>query len=291
MGAAMIAHVAEASEGSGRVLFWLEPRALVGESAIEGATRLAAAFGSEIETLVVDDGALSRALELPVSRAFGLSRTDQFQDWAHEAGNALALLGDRQRREIEKYAGTFGVPCHHTITVGDPIDQLTGLCLMAGPWNVIALSQEPSVATATTISAIMANVSGATGVVVAGRGPKRSADRIAVVIEDPERFPSMVRVAERLRPKGGMIHLFLAAETLSALSELEAYARLVVADGEGLVFETVAPTLGLEHTFDERLRKLAPGYVIARFGGTLLPSARALARTVSLTAAPFLLVR
>ena len=57
-----------------------------------------------------------------------------------------------------------------TITAGNAIDQLTGLCLMAGPWNVIAMSQEPTAATAATISANMANVSGATGVVVAGRG-------------------------------------------------------------------------------------------------------------------------
>ena len=278
----MIAHVAEASEGSGRVLFWLDSKALTLPSAIDGATRLAAAFGSEIETLVVDDGIISRALELPVTRVVG----------APNGGNIRhALFGQSQRREIEDAAGALGIPCHHTITAGDAIDQLTGLCLMSGPWNVIAMSQEPTPATASTISAIMANVSGATGVVVAPRGPSRASGPVAVVAEDPERLPSMVRAAERLCPGGAAIHVFLAAETLTDLVELEGIARLSITQHKGLVFETSEPTHAIEGTFDERLRKLAPGYVIARFGGTLLPSPRALARTIGLVGAPFLLVR
>ena len=287
----MIAHVAEASEGSGRVLFWLEPDALTSPSAIDGAARLAAAFGSEIETLVVDDGAISRAIALPVTRAVGNGRLCDRQERVADAGRSLALLGQRQRRQVEDAAGALGVPCHHTITAGNAIDQLTGLCLMAGPWNVIAMSQEPTAATAATISAIMANVSGATGVVVAGRAQKRSAGPIAVVVEDAQRLPSMIRAAERLRPKGAQIHVFLAAETIGHLAELESHVRLSMGHRGAVVFETTAPTHAIEGTLDEPLRRLAPGYVIARFGGALLPSPKALARTVSLTGAPFLLVR
>ena len=287
----MIAHVAEASEGSGRVLFWLEPKALTSPSAIDGATRLAAAFGSEIETLVIDDGAIARAKQLSVARLTGITSGESFSDRTGEADRAMTLLGERQRRVIETTASALGVPVHHTITAGDAIDQLTGLCLMAGPWNVIALSHEPTAATAATVSSIMANVSGATGVVIAGRGPSRLAGPIAVVAEDCVRLPSMIRAAERLRTPGCSIHLFLAAETTTDLYELEAGARLAAADFDHLVFEASAPTLAIEGTLDEALRRLEPGYVIARFGGTLLPGAKALMRTIALTAAPFLLVR
>ena len=287
----MIAHVAEANEDSGRVLFWLEPEALTPPAAIEGATRLAAAFGSEIETLVVDDGSISRAGALPVTRAVVMNQTRGPQSGAIDASQTLTLLGQSQRRAVEDAASLLGIPCHHTITAGDAIDQLTGLCLMSGPWNVIAMSQEPTTATAATISAIMANVSGATGVVVAARAPCRSRGPIAVVAEDPQRLPSMIRAAIRLRPKGVQIHVFMASETLTDLAELEAHVRLSVTDQDGLVFETSVPTHAIEGTLDEPLRRLKPGYVIARFGGTLLPSPRALARTVALTGAPFLLVR
>ena len=307
----MIAHVAEASEESGRVLFWLEPKALTCASAIDGATRLAAAFGSEIETLVIDDGAITRARQISVSRLTGSTsggsssdRTGASDDIDEanvvigerlraigEADRAMSLLGERQRRVIETSASALGVPVHHTITAGDAIDQLTGLCLMAGPWNVIALSHEPTAETAATVSSIMANVSGATGVVIAGRGPTRQAGPIAVVAEDCVRLPSMIRAAERLRTPGCSIHLFLAAETASDLCELEAGARLAATDFHHLIFEVSSPTLAIQGTLDEALRRLEPGYVIARFGGTLLPGAKALMRTIALTAAPFLLVR
>lgn len=287
----MIAHVAEASEASGRVLFWLEPDALTSTSAIDGATRLAAAFGSEIETLVVDDGAISRAAALPVSRIAGRGGKPHGSASVNDAAGSLTLLGMRQRRAVETAAAAVGVPCHHTITAGDAIDQLTGLCLMAGPWNVIAMSQEPSPGTAATISAIMANVSGATGVVVAAGGKGHASDSVAVIVEDVQRLPSMIRAAEKLRRKGGTIHVYLASETLTDITELEAHVRLMTAGRNDLVFETAMPTLGIEGTLDEALRRLTPGYVIARFGGALLPSPKALARTVSLTGAPFLLVR
>ena len=287
----MMAHVAEASEESGRVLFWLDPNAVAEPAAIDGACRLAAAFNSELETLVVNDGAIPRALALPVSRAVDCARGHSDKLLAQETGRILDLLGERQRREIESYAGKFGVPCHHTITAGDAIDQLTGLCLMSGPWNVIALSHAPSPATAAAISAIMANVSGATAVAVAGRSPLRPSGSVAVVSEDCERLPSMLRAAMRLKRHGAKVHLFLAADTFANLGDLEAHTRIVTAGWDDLIYESSGPTFGLEGTFDERLRSLAPSYVIARFGGNLLPSAKSLPRTVSLAGAPFLLVR
>lgn len=287
----MMAHVAEASEDSGRVLFWLDPNLRAELAAIDGASRLAAAFGSEIETLVVNDGALPRALDLPVSRVIdGVSGNgDHLSD--QDTARVLDLIGERQRRDIETYAGKFGVPCHHTITAGEAIDQLTGMCLMSGPWNVIALAHAPTAATAATISAIMANVSGATAVVVAARTALRSFGPVAVVAEDCERLPSMLRAAMRLKQPGALVHVFLAADTFANLRELEAQTRILTSERDDLVFETSEPTFALEGTFDERLRSLAPSYVIARFGGNLLPSAKSLPRTVSLAGAPFLLVR
>ena len=287
----MMAHVAEASEESGRVLFWLDPNAIAEPAAIDGASRLAAAFNSELETLVVNDSAIPRALALSVSRVVDVTSGIGDQLLAQDTGRILDLIGERQRREIEKYAGKFGVPCHHTITAGEAIDQLTGLCLMSGPWNVVALAQAPTPATAATISAIMANVSGATAVVVAGRCPVRTSGPVAVVGEDCERLPSMLRAAMRLKQRGTKVHLFLGSDTFAGLRDLEAQARMLTAGWDDLVFETSGPTFGLEGTFDERLRSLAPSYVIARFGGHLLPSPKALPRTVSLAGAPFLLVR
>ena len=137
----MMAHVAEASEESGRVLFWLDPNVMAEPAAIDGASRLAAAFKSEIESLVVNDGAIPRALALPVSRVVDGTNGTGDQLNSQVTGRILDLIGERQRRDIESYAAKFGVPCHHTITAGEAIDQLTGLCLMSGPWNVIEIGR------------------------------------------------------------------------------------------------------------------------------------------------------
>ena len=41
----------------------------------------------------------------------------------------------------------------------------------------------------------------------------------------------------------------------------------------------------------EALRALKTSFIVARFGGVLLPTARSMARTIAVASAPFLLVR
>jgi hypothetical protein len=284
-----MAHVAQASEGSGRVLLWLEPDRALGREAIGSAVKLAGAFGSEIETLIVDDGELSRAAALPVTRLAGGLRPDMMD--IHAASLGLQRLGERQRGEVERQSEAAGVPCHHTITAGDAIDQLTGLCLMSGPWNVIALAGEPGETTSSTIAAIFANVSGATGIVLCGRQRRNPSGPVVVVAEDAARLPSMLRAAGHLSPAGAPISIMLASDTTYDLRELEAHARIAAGSRGDVVFERTSPSFALEGTFDDRLRGLSAGFVVARFGGSLLPPGRALARTIALAGAPFLLVR
>ena len=50
----MIAHVAEASEASGRVLMWLDPDAIAMPQTLKAAVAIASAYAADIETLVLD---------------------------------------------------------------------------------------------------------------------------------------------------------------------------------------------------------------------------------------------
>ena len=50
----MIAHVAEASELSGRVVLWLNPETRCTPTVLDAPMRLAAVYDAEIETIVVD---------------------------------------------------------------------------------------------------------------------------------------------------------------------------------------------------------------------------------------------
>ena len=62
----MIAHVAEASEFSGRVVLWLDPETPCTPLRLDSAVRLAAAYGAEIETLIVEEACEDEAEYVPI---------------------------------------------------------------------------------------------------------------------------------------------------------------------------------------------------------------------------------
>jgi hypothetical protein len=282
------AHVAEASEGSGRVLFWLDSGPRSAPGSLDATIRLAAAYGSEIET--VEIRALDAAMldGLPTARI--CDRRGQSAVIGDDAFSA-GLLVRRQRRMVADAAAAFAVPVRHARIDGDTIDGLARLCQEKGPWNIIALSRAPGFDLAALIAGVFANVSGATGVIAGSRRAAPWAARIAVVAEDAERLPSMLRAARRLAGREGSIHLVIAAPTRPAYLELEAQVRLLGSDYGQLVFESAAPTYGVDGALDERLIKARASLVVARFGGTLLSDGRALSRALAVANAPFLLVR
>jgi hypothetical protein len=72
------------------------------------------------------------------------------------------------------------------------------MCQDKGPWNIIALSRAPSLDLASLVASIFANVSGVTGIIVGGRRMQPWVPRVAVIAEDVERLPSMLRAARRI---------------------------------------------------------------------------------------------
>lgn len=283
----MIAHVAEASERSGRVVLWLDPANAVSAAAIDASARVAAAYGSEVETVIVRTGDLACTQDLPVRRLISARGSIA----ATAAEDALSFSARRQEREAERAALRCGISWRHTTVEGDAFDRLAEMCQARGPWNIVGLTHTPSAGLGPIVSSVLANVSGATGVIAAPSRVEASRTRVCVVIEDMDRMPSMLRAAERLRRSTGDVRVLIAEQTRSAYDELETAVRLLTEGRPGIVFEAAQPTFGVEGALDAALRRAAPAFVIARFGGALLPSNRALARTIALTAAPFLLVR
>lgn len=284
-----MAHVAEAAESSGRVLFVVEHGSGDISAAASVAARFAAAFGAEIESVVFNTDAVLRAMDLPVAAVASMVRAQD--DAMVRAGDVLALLDARHRRSIETAARRAGVPVHHTNVSGVALDHIDGLCLARGPWNVVVLSRAVSQATAATINDIFANVSGATGIVVSPTHLAYPDGPIAIVVEDEERLPAMLRAAGRLKGLCGRVHLLVACDLRADAEALEAHVRLTTPAHQGLTIEPLQPMLGIAGAMDEMLRDLKISFCVARSGGALLPGADAMARTIALARAPFLLVR
>lgn len=286
----MIAHVAEAAEASGRVLLWLDPSSVTTAGASLAAVRVAAAYAAEIETIVVDGPCAGDVGDIPTARV-AFARSAAVDPDKIALAEARTRTANAQRRTVEQIAARHCVALSHASAGGDAVDTLAEMCLARGPWNIVAVARPASAEMPGLIGTILANVSGATGVVVAGRRADTHARDVAVVIEDAERMPSMLRAAERLAGRDGLINVAIAAETASSYSELDGLVRLATADYPRCRLLAGGPDFGVTGTLDETLFRLAPGFVIARFGGNLLGEPRALTRLLALTPAPFLLVR
>jgi len=288
----MMAHVAEASEAKGRVLLLIEESAHLIEPAAYAASRFAAAFHAEIETIIVNLDSAERAQSLDTATVVPALGADLPEATSMtRIAEVQHLAARRHRRVVDHVTRRQGVVCRHTSLDGDAVDRLSEVCASRGPWNIVVLAGEASLATASAISTIFANVGGATGIVttpprlVAAEGP------VVLAVEDAERFPAMLRAASRLKSLCGRVHVVIAADKRADAEKLESHVRLATPNHAGLLIEPVEPLFGVEGGLDEKLRQLKASFVIARFGGTLLPAPRILARTVSVVASPFLLVR
>lgn len=287
----MIAHVAEASEASGRVLLWLEPDQIAMPETAKAAVSIARAYSADIETLVLDAPSAGDAAGVPVAHRSLLGKAARPSASANDFADQRIYLTERQLRDVHDIALGAGVRLTHAQARGDAIDRLAELCLSRGPWNIIAVSRPPSPELPRLISSILANVSGATGVVVAGRPGAALSNDVAVILEDSDRMPSMLRAGERLMPEHGRMQIFVAAETAAEHDEIDGQSRLLTAGNDRFVHHPASTSYGISGSLDTELFRMKPSFIIARFGGVLLGQSRALTRLLSLTPAPILLVR
>ncbi len=285
----MIAHVAEASELSGRVVLWLDPEADYPAARLEAPVRLAAAYGAEIETVVIADASGDLTADVP-TRLIGPSGSMGERDFP-DYSRRFALLVTRCRRAVDDVGAAHGVRVRHSLAAGDAVDRISEMCVERGPWNIVALSRMPVSQSDTVIGTLMANVSGATGFLLCGQ--QRSKEpRVVVVIEDVERLTSMLRAAERLSGPRGPVHVVIAADTAEAYAEIEAQSRLLASDFHvPVVFEDVSPTFGVPEALTEHVARLKPSLVVAVFGGSAIADGRELSRACVVARAPILLVR
>ena len=137
----MIAHVAEASELSGRVVLWLDPEADYPASRLEAPVRLAAAYGAEIETVVIADasGDLTDDVPIRIINQSGAAGRRNFSDFDRR----FDLMVTRCRRAVEEVGAAHGVRVRHSLAAGDAVDCISEMCVERGPWNIVALARLP----------------------------------------------------------------------------------------------------------------------------------------------------
>jgi len=268
----MIAHVAQAGEDRGRVVLRIRPSVQASDIALAAAVRVAQAFHSEIESLLVEEQQLFEMASFPFAREISLtgrtSRAISPESLEREVRNALAYV----RRKIEVMARNAEVTVRMRSVRGEPIDVLVSACEECGPWNVVALAEPFTAREAHVLQDLFGLVTGTTGVVLVGPKACRMAGPIVAAVEDIDDLPGMLRAAERLAAREhAAIQLLLVAESADRALEMESETRLAISSNSDVRITAAEMARGEPAVIAETLRRMKAGFVIARFGGLVMP--------------------
>ena len=288
----MIAHVAEAGEGRGRVVLQLGPTDRVSETAVAAALFIARAFQSEMEALFLEDSQLFDIAGLPFATEVSLSGRRVRPLSTAEIARELRHVSSAVGRKVAARAQREDVTCRCRVIRDEVVHGLAAACAENGPWNLVTLAGPLRGTEAPLLTRLFEEVQGTTGFVITGPKTLRCDGPVVALIEDAEHIPPMLRSAKRLAAPGGQsIHLLLAAGDAGTLEWLEAQTRLVLGeDTEPEIRTAMLHERDLDATANE-VSKLAAGFTIARWGGRLAPREGDLTALVSLLEGPLLLVR
>ncbi len=288
----MIAHVAEAGEGRGRVVLHLtqaEPSGV----AIEAAVRVARAFQSEIESLFVEDATLIEIAAFPFACEISLTgrqRRDLSPDLVARQMRASAA---GMARRIEQLARRAEVPLYMTVVRSEPVSALAEACARRGPWNVVALGEPLSASNGDKLARLFATVQGTTGLIVVGPRAKRSEGRVVAVVEDIGDFDAILRTARRIHggDKQTGLTLLMVSESADEAQIMDDQARLAIGDDETIEIVRARIEAAQPAMAAELIRRLSAGFIVGRFGGLLVPARGDLRHLCAVLECPLFLMR
>jgi hypothetical protein len=287
----MIAHVAEAGESRGRVVLQLcsaRPNAV----AIEAAIWIARAFQSEIESLFIEDQQLIELASFPFAREISLSGRTTRAISCGDIERDIRFAFAEARRRIEARARQAEVPLRQRIVRDEPISALAAACSESGPWNLIALAEPFTSPACPPLKRLFEVVSGTTGLILVGPEARRTEGPIVLVVEDIDWLASMLRAAERLAAvHDGEIVAWLVADDHDKLAAMEGQTRLLLGEREDVRVEMSETAHLAPAAIAEALRRLGAGFIVAQFGGLVVPDESGLRPLAAGLECPMLLVR
>ncbi len=288
----MIAHVAEAGEGRGRVVLRLASSGRLSDIALEAAVRVAEAFQSEVESLFVEDRQLLDMAGFPGAREISLSGRSSRPLVAMEILREMRFVASALQRRVAAAARARDIPVRTRVLRDEPVRALMLACAECGPWNVITLGEPFTAASCGMIGKLFDSVPDTTGIVLAGPGAARTTGPVIAVVEEVERVPAMLRTAERLaRVSASEARLLVVESDSGRLQWLEGQVRLALGRNGTVRLELADLALDDARTLAERLRRLGAGFVVARFGGRFATTEQDVATLSAWLEGPLFLVR
>ena len=288
----MIAHVAEAGEGRGRVVLHLTPTAS-SPVAIEAAVRVARAFQSEIESLFVEDTTLLDIAALPFTCEISLCGRKRRELSPELVARQMRASAAAISRRLTKLAQVADVPLQVTVVRSEPIEALASTCASRGPWNVVALADPLASADGEGLDRLFASVPGTTGLIVVGPMAKRADGHVVAIVEDIADFDAVLRTARRLHGtrKDTKLTLLLVAESEEEAQRMDEQARLAIGADEIVEIVRARVEPNAPGVAAELIRRQAAGFIVSRFGGLVVPRHGDLRQLSAVLECPLFLIR
>lgn len=287
----MIAHVAEAGEARGRVVLRFCAGA-PSDAAIRAAVRIAEAFQSEIESLYVEDSQLLDLASFPFATEVSLNGRQRRRLSQQSVRMGFSAMFAAARRQVEAAARDAEVRLSQRVVRDEPVQALAAACAQTGPWNVVALAEAFTIGSCGSIEELFETVPDTTGVILAGPNSRRTTGPVVVAVEDIERFPGMLRAAERLAALSETtIVLLMIGESEEELYRLDGEVRLIIGERDDVSIVPAVIARGEAAVAAEAIRRLKGGFLIAHFGASAVPRRGGLRPLVAALECPLFLVR
>ncbi len=288
----MIAHVAAAGEGRGRVVLWLGSSTQASPSAIDAAMLLARAYQSEVESVFVEDRQLFDLASFPFARALD-SDGESWRPLPPETlERDMHYLGAALQRQVADAARRADIPFSTRVLRDDPMRAVASVCAENGPWNMVAIAEPFRAGDEKRLAELFANVIDTTGVVIAGPLARRTQGPVIAAVEHFERVGPMLKAAERLgNVTGGDVKLMLVGSRPDEIAWLEGEVRLLQGEIGGPAIETVLSAAGDVTPVAEAVRRHKGAFLLAQYGGHMVSAETSMRPLASALECPLLLVR
>lgn len=270
----------------------LGPEGFASASAISAAVNLAQAFGSEIESLFIEDQALFDATAISCAREIVAVGRGVRPLSADVLARDLALAATAMHREVAAAAtaGEILIVCN--VVRDSPIDALAQACAINGPWNVVAMAHPEATIRRYGMANLFATIDGTTGFVLAGLRARPGHGPVVAMIEEVERVAPMLRAAERLAAiSRSDTALLVVSSDRDERHFMEGQVRLALGSNAGdRILGNVDCHAQVEALAAE-INGLHAAYVVAQFGADAISGDDDLLTFVRLLHAPLFLVR
>ena len=289
----MIAHVAEAGEARGRVILRIS-EASPSPIALRAAVHIARAYDSEIEGLFVCDEQVFDMAGFAFTQVVSPSgRVARHMD-QRDIARAYSGIERSVAARLQALAGASDVPCRCRSVRDEPLRALTAACAERGPWNVVTFAEAFDSRGYDELAGVFESVRDVTALVIVGARARLVEGPVVIVLDEAAALTNAIRTARRIAAiSESDIEVLIAGNRDGAIDDLDGDARLALADGDDSPVRILRGDglHGEPAAIAEAVRRLAPGFVIARFKSVFAADRLALRVVLSALECPLLLTR